>query len=247
MPANETRLEGLHVRYRDFELGPVDLTLSEGCTALLGTNGAGKSTLMRAMLGLESRAHGRLALGSLSSDGRSDRAAFRRSVGWVPQAPDFPRFVTARQCLEYAAGLKELRGIAARQAVEAAAAATDLTDLLTRPADTLSGGQQKRLAIAQAIVHTPRLLVLDEPTAGLDPVQRRDFRAWLGTYAARHQVLVSTHVIEDVQDTSDNAVVLHRGKVVFSGSTHDLLEQVASGGSTSLDEATAAFLQGLDG
>lgn len=237
---------GLHVRYREFELGPIDVVLQPGCTALVGTNGAGKSTLMRAMLGLESRSHGHLAIDQLSSRTRSDRASFRASVGWVPQQPEFPRFVTAGQCLAYAADLKGLRGRTARAAARGAAESVNIAGLLKRAAGSLSGGQQKRLAIAQAIVHEPALLVLDEPTAGLDPVQRLEFREWITRYAADHQILVSTHMVEDIQDTATSTVVLHRGQAVFTGSTADLLDLVAGHSGATLDQATAAFLRELD-
>jgi len=198
------------------------------------------------MLGLEPRASGHLALGRLRSDVRADRRAFLAAVGWVPQRPEFPRFVTVRQCLGYAADLKGLRKPDVEGAVERAADSTDLTGLLRRSAYRLSGGQQQRLAIAQAIIHRPALLVLDEPTAGLDPVQRLDFREWLTGYARDHQVLISTHMIEDVEDVSTHALVLHEGQLVFTGTTDALLEKVNEG-EGSLDRATAMFLRGLAG
>ena len=235
---------GVGVRYAHFTLEPVSFELPVGCTALLGTNGAGKTTLLRSMLGLEPRATGHLALGALRSDVRADRREFLAAVGWIPQRPEFPRFVTARQCLAYAADLKGLRGRDAALAVDRAADRTDITRLLGRAASRLSGGQQQRLAIAQAVVHQPALLVMDEPTAGLDPVQRLDFREWLTDYAHDHQVLISTHLIEDIEDVSSQAVVLHEGSLAFTGPTRELLARVSSG-EESLDRATAVFLRGL--
>lgn len=248
MNANDVvaRIDEVGVRFRHFTLGPVTADLLEGCTALLGTNGAGKTTLMRSMLGLQPSASGHLALGDLRSDRRGDRRSFARAVGWSPQRPEFPRFVTVRQCLDYAADLKGLSRRDAAAAIEEAARSTDLVDRLDHGAARLSGGQQQRLAIAQAIIHRPRLLVLDEPTAGLDPVQRLEFRHWLEGFAVDHAVLISTHMIEDVRAVSDRVLVLHDGRMVFSGTTQSLLDEVAEGDG-SLDQAVALFLRRASG
>jgi len=234
------RLVDISVTFPGFTLAAVNAVLPHGCTALLGTNGAGKTTLMRSMLGLEPGASGHLALDGLRSDVRSDRRALMARIGWVRQAPEYPRFVTVRQCVAHAADLKGLRGPAAAEAVELAAARADLSGELGRAASQLSGGQQKRLAIAQATVHAPEFLVLDEPTASLDPVQRLEFREWLTEYAQSHYVLISTHMAEDVEDISTHALVLHDGRLVFDGSTKDLLDKVNQG-EGSLDRATAAL------
>lgn len=207
-------IEGIEVRRKGWRLGPVTTRLTRGCCALLGTNGAGKTTLMRALLGLEP-ARGTVRLGAHAVEPGS--RAFRSAVGYMPQRAEFPRFVTARQALWYAAELKGMPREAIPAAVDRVVELGDLGGFLDHRADRLSGGQQQRLALGQATVHRPSLLVLDEPTAGLDPVQRNQFRSWLKAYCVDSTALVSTHLVEDVAPIADQVLVLHQGQVVFDG------------------------------
>ncbi len=220
MPARSEAYQ-LSVTYPKWRLEPVSFTLDEGCSALIGTNGAGKTTLMRAMLGLQG-ASGWFSVGEFRSDMRADARAFRSAVGYLPQSVRFPRFVTARHVLAYAASLKGIRGPAVARSISDAADLADIGALLDRQAATLSGGQQRRLGLAVAAVHQPELLILDEPTAGLDPVQRQQFRDWLTTYCQGRSALVSTHLIEDIASNVVQLLVLNDGHLVFDGAPNDL-------------------------
>ncbi len=223
MPAQTiAEIDAIEIRYKNWSLGPATATLPRGCTALLGTNGAGKTSLMRTMLGLQPSRSGKFRLTGDAGDSTPDTRAFRAQVGFMPQRPEFPRYVTARQALAYAGDLKGLQGDGLDTAVARAAARVDLTDMLERQASKLSGGQQQRLALAQATVHDPAFVVLDEPTAGLDPIQRLGFRSWLADYCADSSALVSTHLIEDVELIADYVLVLHDGRLVFSGTPNEL-------------------------
>lgn len=150
-----------------------------------------------------------------------------RDTGWLPQAPDLPGSWKLRKYLEYAAWLKEVpRGERANRVGDALRA----VDLHSRSSDrirTLSGGMQRRLGLAQAIVANPDFLVLDEPTAGLDPDQRTNFYELMRGLAKNRTVLLSTHLLEDVSELCDRVVVLQGGVVVFAG---QVLEFLSAGG-----------------
>lgn len=216
-------LHEVSVEYPRWKLQPISAALPPGCTALVGTNGAGKTSLMHAIVGLRSPSTGHVDIGGLRSDRAADRKPLRTHLGFLPQNPSFPRFVTASESVHFAADLK---GVPRRDRTTAVGRALDRVDLADRArsrAATLSGGQQRRLALAQAMVHEPAMLILDEPTAGLDPVQRREFKSWLQDYCRDHSALVSTHLIEDVDEVATHVIVLDDGDCIFQGSTEELL------------------------
>ncbi|HSK97530.1 MAG TPA: ABC transporter ATP-binding protein [Euzebyales bacterium] len=198
----------------------VDLTVAAGeCLALLGPNGAGKTTLVSALTGTLVP-----TAGSVRIDGASPRLpATRRRLGVVHQQAGFPRTLKVR---ELVAGWAIRAGRASAEA-DAALAEVGMDRLMKRPVSQLSGGQQQRLQLAMALVVDPTLLVLDEPTVGLDIDARRRFWA---TLAARRDrgtaVLLTTHQIEEAAAVADRVVVLHEGTVIASGSPADLTAQL---------------------
>ncbi|MGY1744903.1 ATP-binding cassette domain-containing protein [Blastococcus sp. SYSU D00695] len=205
----------------------LDLTLAPGAHALLGPNGAGKSTLMRALATVVRPAGGRLTLLGSAVDGRADLRGVRRALGYLPQQFGFyPRF-TVREFVEYMAWLKEVPRAAVPDAAQRAIDRVGLTARADARLKTLSGGMLRRAGIAQAIVNDPQLLLLDEPTVGLDPEQRLDFRELLRDLGTDSCVLVSTHLVEDVVAACDDVVLLDGGRVVHTGSTDSL---AAAGG-----------------
>jgi ABC-type multidrug transport system ATPase subunit len=220
--------EGLSVRAgRHVAVQRLDLALDTGVHGLLGPNGAGKTTLMRALATVTRPHAGRLGLAGIDVDG-GDLREIRRHVGYLPQEFGYyPRY-TAREFVEYFAWLKEVPGDAISGAVDRALDRVGLVDRADSRMKTLSGGMVRRVGIAQAIVNDPRILLLDEPTAGLDPEQRVSFRRLLREVGLDACVVVSTHLVEDVAAACDDALLLDEGRLAFRGSIAEL-ESAAEG------------------
>ena len=214
----------LVVRYRKrTALAGIDLDLGPGVHGLLGPNGAGKSTLMRVLATVTSPTEGSVQVAGVNpaSPGRARDA--RRRLGYLPQAFGFyPRF-TVREFVEYFAWLKEVPGPQIPLAVQRAIDRVDLGARADEQLRRLSGGMVRRVGIAQAIVNDPDVLLLDEPTAGLDPEQRLDFRALVRELGVDACVLVSTHLVEDVAVACHDVVLLQDGRLVFTGTPDELV------------------------
>ncbi|MFF3849528.1 ATP-binding cassette domain-containing protein [Streptomyces sp. NPDC002328] len=210
-------------RRRTLVLDGVDLRLGPGVHALLGPNGAGKTTLLRILATAAAPTEGGVTL--LDRDPRipATRQEIRRRLGYLPQEFGVPRGYTVRDFLVYAAWLREMSGDEIPAAVERAARAVELGDLLRRRLGRLSGGEKQRVGIAQAVVNSPELLILDEPTVGLDPGQRARFHSLVRELGRTSCVLLSTHLMaEDVRGVCADATVLHRRRVVFHGTLNEL-------------------------
>ncbi|UUU30948.1 ATP-binding cassette domain-containing protein [Streptomyces sp. CA-210063] len=208
----------LSVRHRRaLVLDDVTLTLGPGVHAVLGPNGAGKSTLLRVLATATAPTEGAVTL--LDRDPRvpAQRLEIRRRLGYLPQEFGVFRSYTVREFLSYAAWLREMPGRRIPEAVEKAAEAVDLHDRLGHKLRTLSGGMKQRVGIAQAIVNSPTLLLLDEPTTGLDPRQRSDFHALVRRLGRNACAVVCTHLMEDVEGACDDVTVLSAGRVAFHG------------------------------
>jgi ABC-2 type transport system ATP-binding protein len=220
--------EGLRVRAgRRMAVDGLDLAMGTGVHGLLGPNGAGKTTLVRALATVLRPAGGELALLGEPVNGRIDLRELRRQVGYLPQEFGFyPRF-TVREFVEYLAWLKEMPAGEVPGAVQRAIERVGLADRADDRMKTLSGGLVRRAGIAQAIVNDPQILLLDEPTAGLDPDQRLAFRALLRELAHDTCVLVATHLVEDVVAACTDVMLIHAGRLVFQGVPADL--QTAGG------------------
>jgi ABC-2 type transport system ATP-binding protein len=191
----------------------------------LGPNGAGKTTTMKMLLGLIRPTAGSGTV--LGMDIASESEEVRRRVGYLPQDPRFYPHMTARETLTFSAGFffsGPERRIAAR--VDEMLDLVDIGDKADRPIKSFSGGEMQRLGIAQAQIHQPDLLILDEPAAALDPLGRRDVLEILGRLTERSTVFYSTHILEDVQRVSDNVCILKQGRVVAQGS----IDEILSGG-----------------
>ncbi|MGK5682894.1 ATP-binding cassette domain-containing protein [Actinoplanes sp. URMC 104] len=222
---------GLRVRAgRHLAVDGLDLELGTGVHGLLGPNGAGKTTLMRALSTVHRPSGGRLRLlGADVTDGRTLRP-LRRRLGYLPQHFGFyPRF-TVREYVEYMAWLREMPKAAIPDAVQRAVDRVGLTGRADARLRTLSGGMLRRAGIAQAIVNDPGLLLLDEPTVGLDPEQRVEFRTLLRELGADSCVVVSTHLVEDVVAACSDVVLLDQGRLVWQGLPADLTRLGEQGG-----------------
>ncbi len=243
------RVAGLGVRYRRRQvLDDLDLDLGSGVHGLLGPNGTGKTTLVRVAATVLRPATGRVVLLGRDIADRDQRTQVRRRLGYLPQNFGyFPGF-TVREFVEYVAWLKEVPPARLPLAVDQALERVQLSDRAGARMRTLSGGMIRRAGIAQAIVNDPELLLLDEPTAGLDPEQRVGFRALLRTLGESACVVVSTHLVEDVASACTSVVLLEGGRVVFTGTPQDLAAAGADGeGDTPSERGYLALLRGARG
>lgn len=198
-------------------LDQLDLAFSPGHTVLLGPNGAGKSTLLSLGASASQPQAGLVRYGRLDPANRKHVRSYRHKVSWLPQHPGFLAGLTCREHVAYVGWLKGMRERDAWRAAPVAIERVGLSDKLNHRIKTLSGGQQQRIAIAQALVHNAELLLLDEPTVGLDPHQRRRFLDLLISLRGTVHVIVSTHDIGDLDQAFDEVVVLEAGQPRFKG------------------------------
>ncbi len=205
-------------------LDSVSLRLSPGITGLLGPNGAGKTTLLRILATVQEPTSGQVGLLGLDARSERERRAIRRRLGYVPQELGFPRGFTAFAFVEYMAVLKEWVDPKTRRAeVRRVLELVGLDSLSTKSVSKLSGGMRRRLGLAQALLGQPDLLLLDEPTAGLDPEQRAAFRALMLEVGRDATLVVATHQTEDVAAVCERVVVMDEGSVTFDGSVPDFV------------------------
>ena len=200
----------------------VTLETGPGVFGLLGPNGAGKTTLLRMMATVIPPNTGRVRLLGRDPGGYGPRREIRRRLGYLPQSLGYYPGFTVAEFVEYFALLKEIPPGRVPHAVATAIERVDLGSRAKAKLRTLSGGMLRRAGIAQAIVNEPELLLLDEPTAGLDPEQRVAFRALLRELGERATVVVSTHLVEDVGAACSEVTLMDAGKIVFHGTPDEL-------------------------
>jgi ABC-2 type transport system ATP-binding protein len=216
-------ITGLTRRFgRNQAVAGVDLEVGPEVFGLLGPNGAGKTSLLRMMATVLTPSSGKLRLLGRDPGVYGPRREIRRRLGYLPQNLGYYPSFTVVEFIEYFALLKEMPAARVPAAVAAAVERVDLGDKARAKLRTLSGGMLRRVGIAQAIVNEPDLLLLDEPTAGLDPEQRVAFRALLRELAERATVVVSTHLVEDVGAACTEVALMNAGTIVFRGTPEQL-------------------------
>ncbi len=211
-------------------LKEMNLSVGTGVFGLLGPNGAGKTTLLRTLATAINPANGSLRLLGYDPSDTGERRALRRRLGYLPQTLGYYPNFTVFEFVEYFALLKEMPHERVRPAVASAIERVGLEDRAKSKLKTLSGGMIRRVGIAQAIVNDPGLLLLDEPTAGLDPEQRVGFRDLIRAIGQRGTVIVSTHLVEDVGAACSEVALMSGGRIVFRGTPDELSARGETGG-----------------
>jgi len=195
----------------------VSLTINKGMFGLLGPNGAGKSTLMRTIATLQEPDSGSIQLGDINV--LEDKVALRRVLGYLPQEFGVYPKISAQQLLDHMALLKGIVHKSERKdIVDAMLERVNLSPHRKKNVSSFSGGMRQRFGIAQALLGEPRLIIVDEPTAGLDPGERNRFYNLLSEIGENIIVILSTHIVDDVKELCSDMAIIHQGEVLFSGS-----------------------------
>ncbi len=201
-------------------LDHVNLTISQGMFGLLGRNGAGKTTLMKTLVTLLRKQQGSITICGIPIE---DTAEIRKIVGYLPQ--DFSMYpnMTVYEAMDYLGVLSGMSKEERRKRIPKLLKRVNLQDDRGKKVKALSGGMRRRLGIAQAILHNPKVLIVDEPTAGLDPEERVRFRNLLSEIAEERIVILSTHIVGDIEATCENIAVMDQGKILFKGTVENFI------------------------
>ncbi len=222
------KTEALTKQYGDLTaVDAVSFTVSPGeVLGFLGPNGAGKTTTMRMLAGFVGATSGRASI--CGHDVDSDSIAARACLGYLPEGAPAYGEMTVRDFLDFVADLRQLRGTA-RARVAAAIERLQLQSVLTQTIETLSKGFRRRVGLAQAIMHDPPVLILDEPTDGLDPNQKHEVRALINEMAGAKTVIISTHILEEVDAVCTRAIIIARGRIVADDTPQGLAARSPTG------------------
>lgn len=191
----------------------ISFSLDHGkCITLIGPNGAGKTTTIRMLAGLLKQSSGNITFA-----GQKANADIRKFIGYLPQYPVFPSWMTGKEFLILSGTLSKMSKSVAREKAEQLAARVGITDALNKRIGNYSGGMKQRLGIAQALIHSPQLLMLDEPVSSLDPLGRREILSLMEELKEEMTILFSTHILNDAEEVSDELILLNHGKIIESG------------------------------
>lgn len=234
------KIENLNKIYKggSYAVKNLNLEIPNGMFGLLGPNGAGKSTLMRILVTLMKPTSGKVYFNDLELS--KNRREIRSMLGYLPQDFSFFSKLKTYEFLDYTARLAGMKnGAARRSAVDQMLEEVGLFEARDRNANKLSGGMKRRLGIAQALINDPQVIIVDEPTTGLDPEERIRFRNLLSTISTRDVIIIlSTHIVGDISSTCDKMALLNKGNLAFTGSPEQLVREAE--GNVWLIEATEA-------
>ena len=224
----ELRMQNLTKEFGDFTaVDHLNFTMENGVYGLLGVNGAGKTTLMKMLCTLLSPTSGEITCNGREILGMG--ADYRRILGYLPQEFGFYPEFTVQDYLSYIAALKGLRPVVAKRRVQELIEKTGLKKAAKKKMKKLSGGMKRRAGIAQAMLNNPRILILDEPTAGLDPNERIRFRNLISELAEDRLVLLSTHIVSDVEYIANQILLMRNGQIVLAGEAQELIDSMEEG------------------
>ncbi|WP_297438042.1 ATP-binding cassette domain-containing protein [uncultured Clostridium sp.] len=219
---NKLIVEDLDFSYGDFKaLKNISLEASNGIIALLGPNGAGKSTLMKILVTLLEKESGNINFNGIDYE---NTEKIRSYIGYLPQKFEAYKNVTGKEFLNFIYDVKGLK-INRKEHIGGIISLVNLEEFIDRKINSYSGGVLRRLGIAQALVGDSKLIIIDEPTVGLDPQQRNQFRNILSKISIDKIVIISTHIVEDIEFCSNNLFILNKGEIRYSGSSKNLIER----------------------
>lgn len=240
----QIKIENLNKVYPNgyYAIKNLNLEIPNGMFGLLGPNGAGKSTLMRILVTLMKPSNGKVTIDGY--DLAKNRREIRSMLGYLPQDFSFFSKLKTYEFLDYTARLAGMKNSAARRsAVDQMLEDVGLFEARDRNANKLSGGMKRRLGIAQALINDPKIIIVDEPTTGLDPEERIRFRNLLSNISTREVVIIlSTHIVGDISSTCDNMALLNRGELAFTGSPEQLVKE-AEGNVWLINATEAEFME----
>ncbi len=219
----ELELREVGKKYKEkTAIGDFSYIFRKGVYGLLGENGAGKTTLMRLICGILQPTHGMVRCDGI--DILRMGADYRGLLGYLPQDFGYYGDFTAERFLNYMAALKALPSSGAKLKIQELLELTGLSEMRKRKLKTFSGGMLRRLGIAQALLNEPEILVLDEPTAGLDPKERVNFRNIISALGKDRMVLLSTHIVSDIEYIADTILIMKDGSLILSGTSDELVK-----------------------
>lgn len=221
----ELKLDRVTKQYKKkIAVDRLEYTFRKGIYGLLGENGAGKTTLMRMLVGVQKPTSGEILCGQ-QEIGKMG-GAYRRKLGYLPQEFGYYPNFTVRRYMEYLAELKAVPPELAEGRIQRLIAQMGLEKVAKDKIKALSGGMVRRLGIAQSLLNDPEILVLDEPTAGLDPRERIRFRNMLTALGRSRMIILSSHIVSDIEDIADEVLLMKAGKIVSSGNLDSVLKTV---------------------
>lgn len=215
----ELILDGVSKQYKDkTAVEHLDVTLESGVIGLLGANGAGKTTLMRMICGIIKPSTGKISFDGMDV---SDEM-YRDALGYLPQDFGYYPGFSGKEFLLYMAALKGLDNQNAKRKCEELLQIVGLEEVQKKKIKTYSGGMKQRLGIAQALLNNPKMIILDEPTAGLDPKERVRFRNLIAEIGKDNIVILSTHIVSDIEHIADRVLMMKEGKVIYDGKADEI-------------------------
>lgn len=221
----ELKIDHLSKHFKDKNaVDDVCLTLTAGVWGLLGANGAGKTTLMRMIADIMTPTNGTIYYDG--TDIHKMGADYRNLFGFLPQDFGYSRDFTVKDYLEYIAALKDVPPRETNKKINHLLDILTLSDVKRKKISKLSGGMKRRVGIAQAMLNDPKILVMDEPTAGLDPGERVRFRNFISEFSHDRIVLISTHIVSDIEYISTRNAIMKAGRIVDVGTTNELVKQI---------------------
>ncbi|NRT87275.1 ATP-binding cassette domain-containing protein [Clostridium beijerinckii] len=201
-------------------LKDISFTCENGITSLLGENGAGKTTLMKILIGANSPSSGNILLNDRKLLGYSNK---KDIIGYLPQKFDLYNNIKGYDFLSYVCDIKKIQSIEKKKQIEHVIEQFNLEDVIHKNIGKYSGGYKRRLGIAQAVIGNPNLVIIDEPTVGLDPEQRLEFRHYISEIGKDRIVLISTHILEDVELYTNKILIINDRSILFNGTTREAI------------------------